>query len=92
MNWVAPPWNYPRGAKDSVPPRYHGGKVFHYVAAMGYDPADRTVWIADSGFWPFGYWCGFDQVADLIGESTHTPPTPRPPLPTRASNRPPSRC
>ena len=72
MNWVAPPWNYPRGAKDSVPPRYHGGKVFHYVAAMGYDPADRTVWIADSGFWPFGYWCGFDQVADLIGEKGYT--------------------
>ena len=34
MNWVAPPWNYPRGVKGSISPAYHGGWVYHYVAAM----------------------------------------------------------
>ena len=54
MNWVAPPWNYPRGVKGSISPAYRGGTVYHYVAAMGYDdtPGARAVWIADSGFWP----------------------------------------
>ena len=68
MNFVAPPSNYPRGVKGSVSPAYGGGTVYHYVAAMGYDDADgaRAVWIADSGFRPFGYWCSFDQVATLI--------------------------
>ncbi|AEJ95799.1 lysin A [Mycobacterium phage Adephagia] len=68
MNWVAPPSNYPRGVKGSVSPRYGGGTVYHYVAAMGYDdnPAARAVWIADSGFQPQGYWISFDQCASLI--------------------------
>jgi hypothetical protein len=41
---------------------------------MGYDdtPGARAVWIADSGFWPFGYWCGFDQVATLIPPKGYT--------------------
>ena len=74
MNWVAPPWNYPRGVKGSISPAYHGGTVYHYVAAMGYDdtPGARAVWIADSGFAPFGYWCGFDQVATLIPPKAYT--------------------
>ena len=74
MNWVAPPSNYPRGVKGSISPRYGGGTVYHYVAAMGYDdtPGARAVWIADSGFWPFGYWCGFDQVATLIPPKGYT--------------------
>ena len=48
--------------------------VYHYVAAMGYDdpPGAWAVWIADSGFWPFGYWCGFDQVATLIPPKGYT--------------------
>ncbi|AXQ53050.1 lysin A [Mycobacterium phage Rando14] len=70
MNWVAPPSNYPRGVKGSVSPRYSGGTVYHYVAAMGYDDAapgvGRAVWIADSGFQPQGYWISFDQCASLI--------------------------
>ncbi|BDY33145.1 C39 family peptidase [Mycolicibacterium mageritense] len=68
MNWVAPPSNKPRGVKGSVSPRYSGGTTYHYVAAMGYDdnPAARAVWIADSGFQPFGYWISFDQCASLI--------------------------
>jgi lysozyme family protein len=74
MNWVAPPWNYPRGVKGSISPAYHGGWVYHYVAAMGYDdtPGARAVWIADPGFSPFGYWCGFDQVATLIPPKAYT--------------------
>lgn len=68
VNWVAPPSNYPRGVKGSTSPAYRGGTVFHYVAAMGYDdtPGARAVWIADSGFAPFGYWISFDQCASLI--------------------------
>lgn len=66
LNFVAPPSNYPRGVKGSVSPAYAGGTVYHYVAAMGYDDAERAVWIADSGFRPFGYWCAFDQIATLI--------------------------
>ena len=74
MNWVAPPSNYPRGVKGSISPRYCCDTVYHYVAAMGYDdtPGARAVWIADSGFWPFGYWCGFDQVATLIPPKGYT--------------------
>ena len=74
MNGVAPPWNYPRGVKGSISPAYHGGTVYHYVAAMGYDdtPGARAVWIADSSFAPFGYWCGFDQVATLIPPKAYT--------------------
>ncbi|MCX2931187.1 GH25 family lysozyme [Mycobacterium sp. CVI_P3] len=68
MNWDAPVSNYPRGVKGSVNPSYHGGEVFHYVACMGYDsnPALRAVWIADSGFRPFGYWISIEQAASLI--------------------------
>lgn len=67
-NIVAPPSNYPRGVKGSVNPAYSGGTVYHYVAIMGYDdnPAARAVWVADSGFRPFGYWCSFDQMTTLI--------------------------
>lgn len=67
-NIVAPPTNYPRGVKGSPDPAYGGhGTVYHYVAAMGYsDVGGRFVWIADSGFRPFGYWIAFDQLATLI--------------------------
>lgn len=68
-NIVAPPSNYPR----SVPPstqnlRYAGGTVYHYVAVMGYagTGAGRRVWLADSGFAPYGAWIAFDQLATLI--------------------------
>lgn len=66
MNWVAPPSNYPRGVKGSPSPAYGGGTVFHYVACMGYDDTARALWIADSGFRPYGYWMSFDQAATLI--------------------------
>ncbi len=78
MNWVAPPNNYPRGVKGSVNPSYRGGTVFHYVACMGYDsnPTLRALWIADSGFSPFGYWVSFDQVATLIPPKAYSYATP----------------
>lgn len=68
-NIVAPPSNYPRGVKGSVSPAYRGGTVYHYIAIMGYcdDPhSGRCVWVADSGFSPFGYWLSLDQLATLI--------------------------
>ncbi|WP_324192986.1 C39 family peptidase [Nocardia transvalensis] len=72
-NIVAPPDNYPRGVKGSISPAYAGGTVYHYVAIMGFDDtADRAVWIADSGFRPFGYWCSFDQIASLIPPKGYT--------------------
>jgi predicted chitinase len=67
MNWVAPPSNYPVGVKGSQSPAYGGGTVFHYVTCAGYDDTgDRALWIADSGFQPFGYWISFQQAASLI--------------------------
>lgn len=67
MNWVAPPGNKPRGVKGSQSPAYSGGTTYHYVACMGYDDAgERALWIADSGFRPFGYWISFDQATSLI--------------------------
>ena len=68
MNWCAPPSNYPVGIKGSASPNYGGGTIYHYVTCAGYDdnPAQRAVWIADSGFQPPGYWISFDQCATLI--------------------------
>jgi lysozyme family protein len=74
MNWVAPQSNYPRGVKGSTSPEYRGGTIYHYVTAMGYDDGypGGAVWIADSGFPPFGYWCSFNQVATLIPPKGYT--------------------
>ena len=68
VNIVAPPSNYPRGVNGSVSPRYGGGTVYHYIAAMGYGGAGdgRRLWIADSGFSPYGYWIDFDQLCTLM--------------------------
>lgn len=67
-NIVAPPSNYPRAvAPSTIHPAYTGGTVYHYIALMGYrDDGQRKVWVADSGFRPFGYWIGFDQLSTLI--------------------------
>lgn len=68
VNIVAPPNNYPRAVPPStVSPNYRGGTIYHYVACMGWaDDGMRRVWIADSGFSPFGYWLSFDQLATLV--------------------------
>lgn len=68
-NIVAPPSNYPRAVPPStIHPTYGGGTVYHYIAIMGYagEGDGRRVWVADSGFWPYGYWLDFDQLATLI--------------------------
>lgn len=68
VNIVAPPSNYPKAvAPSTISPRYTGGVVYHYIAAMGYrDDGQRKIWIADSGFSPYGYWISFDQLCTLI--------------------------
>lgn len=66
MNWVSPPSNRPRAIKGSQQPNYGNNTVYHYVACMGYDDADKSFWIADSGFRPFGYWVSLDNAATLI--------------------------
>ncbi|AYQ98428.1 lysin A [Corynebacterium phage Kimchi1738] len=70
-NIVAQPSNYPRAvAPSTISPAYRGGTVYHYIAIMGYDSNSpdgiKAVWVADSGFDPFGYWMSFDQLATLI--------------------------
>ena len=68
-NIVAPPSNYPRAvAPSTISPAYRGGTVYHYFAVMGYAGSgnSRRVWVADSGFSPFGYWLSFNQLASLI--------------------------
>ena len=72
VNIVAPPSNYPRGVKGSMSPAYGGGTVFHYMAVMGFDDEARAVWVADSGFRPYGYWMSFDQLATLIPPKGYT--------------------
>lgn len=71
-NWVSPPSNPPRAIKGSKSPSGYGSHtVYHYVAAMGYDDnydgkGGRAIWIADSGFAPFGYWITLEQCVTLI--------------------------
>lgn len=69
-NIVAPPSNYPRASyKSTQSPAYAGGTVYHYVAVMGYatDSNGRShVWVADSGFAPYGYWMTLQQLSTLI--------------------------
>lgn len=85
-NIVAPPSNYPRAVWPStIHPAYKGGTVYHYVALMGYGEntdGTRRVWVADSGFPPYGYWVDFNQLATLIppkGYAYSTAPAKTPP-------------
>lgn len=73
-NIIAPPSNYPRGSRGSASPAYSGGTVYHYIALMGYyeGPDGRHVWVADSGFTPFGYWCSLEQLASLVAGKGYT--------------------
>ena len=67
-NIVAPPSNYPKAvAPSTISPAYGGGVVYHYIAVMGYrDDGQRKLWIADSGFSPYGYFISLDQLASLL--------------------------
>ncbi|MDD2326621.1 MAG: C39 family peptidase [Alphaproteobacteria bacterium] len=68
VNIVAPPTNYPKAVPPStISPKYSGGTVYHYIAVMGYlDDGARKVWVADSGFSPYGYHASLDQLASLM--------------------------
>jgi len=85
VNIVAPRSNYPKAvAPSTISPAYSGGTVYHYMTVMGYSDDDiRRVWIADSGFSPYGYWMSFDQLATLIPPKGYTAaPGPATPAPT----------
>lgn len=78
VNIVAPPSNYPRAVPPSTDqPEYRGGVVYHYIAAMGVreDVEGRKVWIADSGFPPYGYWISLTQLGSLIVPKGYAYPT-----------------
>lgn len=69
VNIVAPPNNYPKAVSPStISPAYAGGTVYHYFAVMGWEDEGgfRKVWVADSGFSPYGYWLSFDQLCSLV--------------------------
>lgn len=60
LNIVAPPSNHPPG--------YPNETIYHYFAAIGYNPQTREVYIADSANFSGKqrYWLSFDQVASLV--------------------------
>ena len=95
VNIVAPPNNYPRPSyKSTQALAYSGGTVYHYVAAMGYaidGNGVKHVWIADSGFRPYGSWVTFAQFATLIppkGYAYATAKAPAPAAPTPPKENP----
>lgn len=59
VNIVAPPNNHPPG--------YPSYTVYHYVSAIGYNPANRQVYIADPARFKGieKYWLSLDQLASL---------------------------
>lgn len=73
-NIVAPPNNYPKAQLGGESPHYSGGTVYHYFAVMGYreDVTGRYLWVADSGFYPYGYWITLQQLATLIPPKGYT--------------------
>lgn len=84
-NIVSPPSNRPTAVWPStVSPNYGRSKVFHYFTVMGYrdDKGVRKVWIADSGFSPYGFWITLDQLATLIAPKGYTYATAKPSAPT----------
>lgn len=85
VNIVAPPNNYPRPSHTSTTAlAYSGGTVYHYVAAMGYaidGNGVKHVWIADSGFKPYGSWVTFAQFATLIPPKGYAYATAKAPAP-----------
>ncbi|WP_083450220.1 C39 family peptidase [Luteipulveratus mongoliensis] len=52
---------------NNHPPGYPNYLIMHYVAAVGYNPDNRQVYIVDSaGFSQGQYWLDFEQVASLV--------------------------
>lgn len=73
-NIAVPRGNFPRGTRGSRSPAYSGNFVWHYFSVMGYyeGPDGRHVWIADSGFGPYGYWMSLEQLASAIASKGYT--------------------
>lgn len=74
-NIVAPASNPPIAVPPStISPAYAGFPVYHYFTVMGWreDGGARSLWIADSGFRPFGYWISLEQLATLIPPKGYT--------------------
>ena len=95
VNIVAPPNNYPRQSYTSTQAlQYSGGTVYHYLSVMGYAidaNGVKHVWIADSGFKPYGSWVTFAQFATLIppkGYAYATAKAPAPAAPTPPKENP----
>lgn len=65
-NIVSPPSNRPRAVKGGQSPNYGWSTIWHYFSVIGFDDADRTVEIADSGFAPYHFWVTLDNLAELI--------------------------
>ena len=89
-NIVAPPSNYPRAvAPSTISPAYGGGTVYHYFAIMGYAGAgaSRRVWVADSGFYPYGYWLSLSQLATLIPPKGYAYATAKTTPPKKDTNK-----
>ena len=89
-NIVAPPSNYPRAvAPSTTSPAYGGGTVYHYFAIMGYAGAgaSRRVWVADSGFYPYGYWLSLSQLATLIPPKGYAYATAKTTPPKKDTNK-----
>ena len=89
-NIVAPPSNYPRAvAPSTISPAYGGGTVYHYFAIMGYAGAgaSRRVWVADSGFSPYGYWLSLSQLATLIPPKGYAYATAKTTPPKKDTNK-----
>ena len=89
-NIVAPPSNYPRAvAPSTISPAYGGGTVYHYFAVMGYAGAgsSRRVWVADSGFYPYGYWLSLSQLATLIPPKGYAYATAKTTPPKKDTNK-----
>lgn len=88
INICAPPSNYPKAVWPStISPAYRGGTVWHYFLGAGYaheDGKKRRVWIADSGFDPYGYWIDFDQLSSLVPPKGYAYSTTEAPAPVRA--------
>lgn len=71
LNFVAPPWNFPKPSYTSTQPLAYRGNstIYHYLAGMGWavdNSGGRHIWLADPGFAPHGMWCRLEQVATLI--------------------------
>ena len=85
INIVAPPNNYPRPSHTSTTAlAYSGGTVYHFVAAMGYAidaNGVRHVWLADSGFKPYGSWITASQLATLCPPKGYAYATAKAPAP-----------